>query len=157
VLDVQRPDGSPSADLAKRRVLGISANAVDNNDRSRTTAHDLQRPQRLSDDHRGQHAVELVAGDGGQRNLCLFNYDVIPPGTGTSSQRTRSQLLGWCHQDAGHRSKTLIDALDFSRVRNVSCHDSYGRIYQMRTVFREYFKTAACSSAPAPARDSRRV
>jgi hypothetical protein len=52
------------------------------------------------------------------------------------------------NQVYGTTSRTLIDALDFPRVRNVSCADSYGRIYQMRTVYSGYFQDGSGGFCP---------
>ena len=92
-------------------------------------------------------------------NLCLYNYDVIPARTDLPNSKS-SQVYAVGSLSAGvinnvaaaptGTSKTLIDALDFPRVRNVSCHDSYGRIYQMRTVYNQLFSDIGGRFCPDP-------
>jgi len=154
-LDVIRPDGGPSQVFANS-TLGIAQNTVDNNDPSGATNY-----RTLTNDH--NDCPTIVAGSAPWTalqqtavtgNLCFFNYDVIPPNTGLGAASSQLYQIG--NKSAGvihtlaNGSKTLIDALDFPQVRNVSCHDSYGRIYQLRTVYYHYAVTGStpfCSFA----------
>jgi hypothetical protein len=148
-LDVNRADAGPSQAFA-RDVLGIAQNTVDANDPQ-------QNYRTLSGDH--NDCPTIIAGSSPwtnlqqtavNGNLCFFGYDVIPPNTGIGAASSQLYQIG--NRSAGVinsagsvGSKTLIDALDFQQVRNVGCHDNYGRIYQMRTV---YYKYAVSGSTP---------
>jgi hypothetical protein len=160
-LNVNRPIGSPSR-LFASNTLGIIDNAVDN-------GNPLFNYRTISGD--ASDCPTIVAGNlpwtplqqtSVMGNLCLYNYDVIPPRTDLPNSKS-SQLYQIGSLSAGvindvaaapsGTSRVLIDALDFPRVRNVSCADSYGRIYQMRTVYRGYFRDGSggfCPEAVAP-------
>lgn len=148
-LDVNRPDASPSQTFA-RDVLGISQNSVDGNDPQqnyRTLSNDYSDCPTVIAGSAPWSALQQTAVTG---NLCFFNYDVIPPNGGVGAASSQLYQIGnrsaGVIRTQGVLSKTLIDALDFPQVRNVGCHDNYGRIYQMRTVFEKYASSTGIRS-----------
>jgi len=156
-LSVNRPVGSPSRSFASD-ILGIVDAGVDNGNplfNYRTISGDASDCPTVVAGHTPWTPLQETAVTG---NLCLYNYDVIPARTDITTSFS-SQLYAVGSLSAGvinsvaaapsGTSKTLIDALDFPRVRNVSCHDSYGRIYQMRTVYRSYFTDTFGGFCPA--------
>ncbi|MBI5836024.1 MAG: T9SS type A sorting domain-containing protein [Candidatus Eisenbacteria bacterium] len=157
-LNVQRPTGSPSR-LFASDVLGIIDGAVDNGNalfNYRTISGDVNDCPTILAGNAPWNPAQQTAVTG---NLCLYNYDVIPPRTDLATSFS-SQVYAIGSLSAGvindvaanptGTSKTLIDALDFPRVRNVSCHDSYGRIYQMRTVYDGLFSDIGGRFCPDP-------
>ncbi|HVP39805.1 MAG TPA: FlgD immunoglobulin-like domain containing protein [Candidatus Saccharimonadales bacterium] len=147
-LSVLRPIGSPSRTFSSG-TLGVLDGGVDGGssaDNYRTlSGNSIDCPEIIGATSPWLATTKMgVVG-----NLCAFNYDVIPPRTDILGPNS-SQLYSVGNMSAGvinsvaatggGTSKTLIDALDFRRLRNELCFSSYGRILQMKTVYNGWFK-----------------
>jgi hypothetical protein len=160
-LALLRPSGSPSQNFSSN-TLGVLNAQVDGgspSDNYRTLSGDASDCPTVVAGTSVWNPAQQTAIRG---NLCAFNYDVIPARTDLTNSKS-SQLYAIGSLGAGvvntvsaavsGESKTLIDALDFPYVRNVSCYDAYGRIYHMRTLYKTYFTDLSggfCPDAVSP-------
>lgn len=155
-IDVYLPDGGQGDQF--RDFLGIQANTTDDNSTLKNyrniTSDNTECPTIVADGTpwslSSSQKISVIF------NFCLLNYDMSKPNVAKSahgsqlwpqaSPATGIQNTGVVRDftaGAGGRAVSFVDALDFTRVRNVSCHDSYGRIYQMRTVYYNLFANGA--------------